>query len=85
MMADPFSEIVTQAVREVLSEFIKATDLRPQRLLTVQQTAEYINCSSARLYELLREGEIPSVKSGRSLRIDKDDLDHWIEAHKHPK
>ena len=74
-----------QAVREVMSEFIKTTDLRSQRLLTVEQAAEYINCSSARVYELLKEGEIPSVKSGRSLHSDKDEVDEWIKAHKQPK
>jgi excisionase family DNA binding protein len=81
-MADPLSELIKVAVREVLAETIKTTDLRSQRLLSPEQTAEYINCSRARVYELLKEGEIPVVKSGRSTLIDKDDLEKWITAHK---
>lgn len=81
-MADPLSEMIKVAVREVLAETIKTTDLRSQRLLSPEQTAEYINISRARVYELLKDGEIPVVKAGRSTLIDKDDLEKWIVAHK---
>lgn len=81
-MADPLSEMIKVAVREVLSEVIKTTDMRSQRLLSPEQAAEYINLSRARVYELLKEGEIPVVKSGRSTLVDKDDLDAWIRSHK---
>lgn len=81
-MADALSELIKIAVREVLAETIKTTDLRSQRLLSPEQAAEYINISRARLYELLKEGEIPVVKSGRSTLIDKNDLEEWIRAHK---
>jgi excisionase family DNA binding protein len=81
-MSDPLSEMIKVAVREVLAEVIRTTDMRPQRLLTPEQAAEYLNVSRARIYELLEEGDIPPVKSGRSVRIDKDDLDVWIKAHK---
>lgn len=79
---DPLSEMIKVAVREVLSEVIRTTDLRKQRLLSPEEAAEYIHVSRARVYELLKEGEIPVVKSGRSTLIDKNDLESWIQSHK---
>jgi excisionase family DNA binding protein len=81
-MSDPLADMIKSAVREVLAEVIKTTDLRPQRLLDPGQAAEYLNISRSKIYEMLKEGEIPVVKSGRSSLIDKDDLDGWIRAHK---
>jgi excisionase family DNA binding protein len=81
-MTDPLSELIEQALRRVLADVIRTTDLRSQRLLSPEQAAEYIHQSRARVYELLKEGEIPVVKSGRSTLIDKDDLEDWIKAHK---
>lgn len=82
LVADPLSDMIKEAVREVLSEFIKTTDIRPQRLLTPAQAAEYINLSLSRMYELLKEEDLPAVRSGRAVRVDKDDLDAWIKRHK---
>ena len=61
------------------------TDARaaPQRrLLTYRQTSTYLGLSERKLWTLVSESEIPVVRSGRSVRFDKADLDEWIERMK---
>ena len=60
---------------------ITAGNLKPERvLLRVEEVAEAIGLSRAKVYELLTEGRIPSVKIGRSRRIPVSALKGWIEA-----
>ena len=49
-------------------------------LLRIAQVAELLDVSVARAYELARVGVLPTVKIGRQLRIDPDQLDQWISA-----
>lgn len=79
---NPLADMIKDAVREVFAESIKTTDLRAQRLVDPEQAAEYIHVSRAKIYEMLKDGELPVVKSGRSTLIDKDDLDLWIRTRK---
>lgn len=79
---NPLSDMIQDAVRSVLAEVIKTTDLRPQRLVDPVQAAQYLGISRSKIYEMIASGELPVVRSGRSTLLDKDDLDNWIQAHK---
>jgi excisionase family DNA binding protein len=48
-------------------------------LLTVPDAAEHLAISKRKLWELLAGG-FPSVRIGRSVRIDPRDLSTWIDA-----
>ena len=48
-------------------------------LLTIKEACEYLNISRATLYKLIKEGKLKPVKIGRSTRLDKRDLDKFIQ------
>jgi len=81
-MSNPLSDMIEESMRKVLAEFIKTTDLRPQRLVDSVPAAEYLGVSRSKIYEMIASGELPVVRAGRSTLLDKDDLDGWIRAHK---
>ena len=47
-------------------------------LLTAEQVAERLNISLSQAYTLMRRGEIPTVKLGRSVRVREEDLNQFI-------
>lgn len=56
-----------------------ATDRPPSdRLNRVEEAADRLSISRAHTYELIRTGELPSVKIGRSRRIRESDLVTFI-------
>ena len=47
--------------------------------LKVPEVAGILRIARSRAYELVAEGEIPSVRIGRSVRINRRELDRWLE------
>ena len=47
-------------------------------LLSVEEAARRISCGRSHLYELLRRGEIQSVRLGRSRRIPLEALVRFV-------
>ena len=45
-----------------------------QELLTAQEAAELLKVKKATVYEMVKRGEIPAVKIGKQVRIDRNDL-----------
>jgi excisionase family DNA binding protein len=54
----------------------------PERrmLLRISEVAEALSISRSSAYVLIRTGEIPVVRIGRSMRVSADDLQTWIRA-----
>jgi len=50
------------------------------RLLRVDEVADMLAVSSAYIYLLVQQYEIPAVKMGRSIRLKKEDIDAYIDA-----
>jgi excisionase family DNA binding protein len=51
-------------------------------LLTVQEVAAYLRLNTLTVYDYIRSGLLKAIKFGRTYRIDKDDLDKFIESNK---
>jgi excisionase family DNA binding protein len=49
-------------------------------LLTVSEVADMFRVSSMTVYRLIRNGELPAVRVGRSYRVREDDLQAYLEA-----
>lgn len=49
------------------------------RLLTAREVADALNVSEARVYELAREGLLPTVRLGRQVRFHPKAVAEWIE------
>ncbi len=52
------------------------------RLLTVEQTADYLGRTPEAMLQLTRSGQLPTVRDGRLLLFDRLDLERWIAEHK---
>ena len=46
--------------------------------LTVREAAEMIGISKPKIYELIREGEIPSIHVGKKIVIARQALLDWL-------
>ncbi len=52
-----------------------------RRLLSIDETSEYLGLAPTTLYKMVSERRIPYVKVGRLLRFDSRLIDDWLEAH----
>jgi excisionase family DNA binding protein len=48
------------------------------RLLTLKDAAEELGLAVWTLRRAIWEGELPQIKIGRSIRIDRNDLENWL-------
>lgn len=60
-------------------------DEQRREYLKVPEVAEMLQIARSRAYELVGSGEIPSVRIGRSVRVSRKELDHWLEEHRQPE
>jgi excisionase family DNA binding protein len=54
-------------------------DEKQHEWLKVPEVAEVLRIARSRAYELVADGEIPAVKIGRSVRVNRKELDRWLE------
>jgi excisionase family DNA binding protein len=52
------------------------------RLLSIKDAAGYLGARVWSVRQMLRKRELPYVPVGRGFKIDKIDLDRWIEREK---
>jgi excisionase family DNA binding protein len=56
--------------------------MKPTELLTVNEVAAYLSIGRSRAYEMVKAGEIRSVKlSPRRTQVRMEDLEAWIRSH----
>lgn len=81
LITDLVKRAVTMAVPEVIAAL--AHQQKPAaRLLSIDEAAAYIGASRRQMQEMLHTGEIPKVGRGRLVRVDRRDLEFWIEQNK---
>ncbi len=51
--------------------------------LKVPEVAGVLRIARSRAYELVADGEIPSIRIGRSVRVNRRELDRWLEGRRH--
>jgi excisionase family DNA binding protein len=61
-------------VSRVAQSFEKA------RFLTVQEVADMLRVSSMTVYRLIKVGDLPAVRVGRSFRVRDTDIDAYLAA-----
>ncbi len=49
-----------------------------QRLLKVREVAEVMRVSNMTVYRLIRSGELPAARVGRSHRVRQSDLEMYL-------
>jgi excisionase family DNA binding protein len=53
--------------------------------LKVPEVAEVLSIARSRAYELVGSGEIPSIRIGRSVRVNRGESDAWLERQRQTK
>lgn len=51
-----------------------------ERLLTAQEVADLLRVSTMTVYRLIRRGDLPAVKVGRSYRVIQSELDRYLRS-----
>ena len=57
-----------------------AQGLSKARFLTVQEVANVMRVSSMTVYRLIKAGELPAVRVGRSFRVSEPDVDAYLAS-----
>jgi excisionase family DNA binding protein len=60
---------------------MKHSERITRRLLTIDETAEYLGLAPTTLYKMVSQRRLPFVKVGRLLRFDSRLIDEWLQAH----
>jgi excisionase family DNA binding protein len=53
-------------------------ELSKSRFLTVQEVADLMRVSSMTVYRLIKAGDLPAVRVGRSFRVADTDVDRYL-------
>lgn len=84
---DPTMEILAKAVADEVAAKLKDQLARPHTiepaLLTVKQAAVYLGRSEQSVQHLIFQKDLPVVRAGRRVHLDRKDLDAWIEKNKY--
>jgi len=52
------------------------------RTLTPREVSEYLKVGIRRVYQWIRDGDLPAVALGRTYRIEQADLERFLYEHK---
>jgi prophage regulatory protein len=55
------------------------SQVRPQ-WISLAEVQRVLGLGRTKTYELVATGEIPAVKIGRVLRVNREELDRWLET-----
>ena len=50
------------------------------KIMTIEELAEYLKVSRSTLYKLLQDGKMPGQKVGKRWRFHKDAIDEWVKS-----
>lgn len=54
--------------------------MQEEKLLTRTEVQEILRVSQSKIYRLIREKRIPSIRVGKTYRIRRSDLDEYLET-----
>ena len=54
-----------------------------QELLTVEETIRFLRLGRTRVYEMLRSGELPSIKIAHRRLVRREDLSRFLKEHEY--
>ena len=56
--------------------------MQEDKLLTRTEVQEILRISQSKIYRLIQENKIPSIRVGKTYRIRRSDLDEYLETEK---
>jgi excisionase family DNA binding protein len=79
---DPLSEIIEAACESAIKRAMNISDVSPRPLLTVHEAAVYLALSEREIYNMIANRELVSVRHGRRIMVDVQDIETWIQSNK---
>ena len=61
---------------------MKTENVKPEKWMTVDDVAEYLQVSKESIYKLAQRRKIPAAKILSQWRFRKADIDKWVEKRK---
>jgi excisionase family DNA binding protein len=68
----------TLTSREAKEGVTVAQSFATARFLTVQEVADLMRVSTMTVYRIIKSGELPAVRVGRSFRVRDEDVDTYL-------
>jgi PTS system nitrogen regulatory IIA component len=56
-----------------------------ERLMSVQETAEYLNVNISTVYMWSQKGQMPAMKIGKMWRYRRSEIDAWLNSRRTPR
>ena len=79
--SDQLSNLIETAVKKAIGEAsIQKTDPEPDKLLTVEEAAEYLSLKVPTIYTLISRKELPTVKRSKRCYFFKSELNNYLRA-----
>ncbi len=69
-----------QNLAQLVAENLKVMLPIDERLLSIDQAAERLDCGRTKIHEMIAAGEIPTVGEGKMRRIRLGALIDWMKA-----
>jgi excisionase family DNA binding protein len=54
-----------------------------QEFISLNQLQKILGIGRTKAYALVTSGDLPAVRIGRNIRVDKRDLSDWLETQKY--
>jgi len=67
-------------VRLNLSMVDSYNNMRFHELLTIEEVAKYLRVKRRTIYEWVKKGKIPAIKTVGQWRFKKDRIDAWLDG-----
>jgi excisionase family DNA binding protein len=80
---DPIAESKTGKTISKHYQWILISDanregLKMKDIMTVKEVALYLKLKPLAVYRKVAKDEIPHLRAGRSIRFNRDKIDHWL-------
>jgi PTS system nitrogen regulatory IIA component len=56
-----------------------------ERLMSVQEMAEYLNVNISTVYMWSQKGQMPAMKIGKMWRYRRSEIDAWLNSRRTPR
>ena len=52
-----------------------------EKLMTIDEVAEYFQVKKRTVYDWVKKGKIPAIKTVGQWRFKRDQIDQWLDQH----
>jgi excisionase family DNA binding protein len=80
---EEFESALLEFEEAVEGEVPDRPESRDLELLSIAQVCQRLDMGKSWVYRRIHEGEIPSVRLGRTIKIRRADLENYLEEHRY--